>query len=73
MKTSEIIPRGLKMAAARRYSGLGRNTLLKLFDDGIITGARTPGGHRLFDRKSIDEYLGREQKEIIDHLRSIGL
>ena len=74
MPTHEaIIPRGLKMAAARRYSGLGRNTLQKLHDDGTIRGTRTPGGHRVFDRKSIDDYLAKDEKELIAHLRRIGL
>jgi hypothetical protein len=65
--------RWLKMADARRYSGLGRNLLRALADEGAITCGRTPGGHRVFDRESIDAYLARGRVEAVAILRSLGL
>jgi excisionase family DNA binding protein len=58
-----ITPRWLKLRHAQAYSGLGRDTLRALADSGLIHAGHTPGGHRLFDRESIDAYLGDQGQE----------
>lgn len=68
----DIAPRWLTLAQARAYSGLGRDTLRRLADEGQIRCGRTPGGHRRWDRESIDEYFGQD-REILAIAESLGL
>lgn len=56
-------PRWLSTKEAVFYSGLSRNTLYKLYQEGEIYATSIRGGKLLWDRESIDEYLLREKKE----------
>jgi len=55
------------------YSGLGRDQLRELADAGDIITGRTQGGHRRWDRESIDAYLSRGESEALAIVRSLGL
>ncbi len=39
------------------YLGISLSTLHKIEKDGLIVPFRTPGGHRRYDKKMLDEYL----------------
>ena len=69
-----ITPRWLTLRQAQAYSGLGRDLLRALADQGHIGCGRTPGGHRRWDRESIDAYLGvgDDEAKALDILRSLG-
>jgi len=67
-----VAPRWLPLSSARAYSGLGSNTLRRLADEGLISAGRTAGGHRRFDRESIDEYFGRDDLRAQEILGSFG-
>ncbi|MCB2187655.1 MAG: helix-turn-helix domain-containing protein [Deltaproteobacteria bacterium] len=68
------IPRQwLNLSQARTYSGLGRDILRQLADEGEIICGRTPGGHRRWNRESIDDYLSRGEAQALAIARSLGL
>ncbi|BCS86843.1 MerR family transcriptional regulator [Pseudodesulfovibrio sediminis] len=56
--------RWLRTKEAATYSGLSPNTLRKYADEGLIYAARTEGGHRRYDRESIDEFF--DQDKLVD-------
>ena len=65
-------PRWLPTREAVKYSGLSKDTLYKLAEEGEIYAVKSPGGGKLlFDRLSIDEYLLREKYQIKAHLDRI--
>ncbi len=39
------------------YMGISLNTLNRIEKRGLIQPFRTPGGHRRYDEKMLDEYL----------------
>jgi excisionase family DNA binding protein len=42
---------------AVEYLGISLSTLHKIEKQGLLVPFRTPGGHRRYDRKMLDEYL----------------
>lgn len=42
---------------AVNYLGISLSTLHKIEQQGLIVPFRTPGGHRRYDRRMLDEYL----------------
>lgn len=42
---------------AGAYLGISLSTLHKIEKKGLIVPFRTPGGHRRYDRKMLDDYL----------------
>ena len=69
---SDIIQRYLSTGEASKYTGMNRKTLNKMFDDGLLNGDKTPGGHRRFDKDSIDEYFNGNKKAV-EMVKSLGL
>lgn len=71
-----IAPRWLKPRDAMIYSGMGRKMLNRLAAAGDIHATTTPGGHRRFDRLSMDRYFTRdregESELALEILRSVG-
>ena len=57
-------PRWLSTQEAVKYSGLSRNTLYRLYQEGEIYATTVGGGKLLWDRESIDEYLLKGKREI---------
>lgn len=49
--------------AAAEY-GLHTRTLARYADDGLVEYRRTPGGHRRYDRESLENLLSQEQMQI---------
>ncbi len=68
-----ITPKWLTLKQARAYSGLCPNTLRKYADEEIIASARTEGGHRRYDRESIDSYFQRDEVDALAIRRVISL
>lgn len=68
-----ITPRWLTLKQAVAYSGLCANTLRKYADECLIKSARTDGGHRRFDRESIDAYFQRDEVDTLAIRKVIGL
>lgn len=66
-------PRLVKMAEAKRESGLGEKTLRKLADRGHVRCGYTEGGHRLFDLESLQNYLFRYEADRVAIRRTLGL
>lgn len=64
-------PRWLSTKEACKYSGLGKDMLYKLRNEGEIYATTIGGGKLLWDRESIDEYLLRGKKEITLRVRQI--
>ena len=54
---------------ASKYLGISLSTLRKIERAGLLVPFRTPGGHRRYDRKMLDEYL---QKSRNIHETSVG-
>jgi excisionase family DNA binding protein len=54
---------------ASKYLGISLSTLRKIERAGLLVPFRTPGGHRRYDKKMLDEYL---QKTRNIHEKSIG-
>jgi len=58
--------RWLKIKRAVSYSGIGRDRLKRLADDGDIVGFPDPDSGRgdwIFDRKSLDEYRMNQYRQ----------
>lgn len=66
-------PAWLKLKQARAYSGLGRDTLRALADSGEVQAGHTPGGHRIWNRDSLDAYLKRGSIDALAIRRAVGL
>lgn len=47
----------LNSRAAADYLGVSLNTLYRIEKNGDLQPFRTPGGHRRYDLKMLDEYL----------------
>lgn len=59
--------RWLKVQRAIKYSGIGRDRLKKLADDGEIIGFPDPDSGRgdwIFDRLSLDDYRIKQYKQV---------
>lgn len=63
----------LPLRLAVVYSGMGRDLLHRLGDEGHLLCGRTPGGHRRWDRDSIDEYLRQDDRSVDAWLAGAGL
>ena len=50
-------PRLLTAREAASYLGISLNTLSRVEKRGLIRPFRTPGGHRRYDARMLDEYL----------------
>jgi excisionase family DNA binding protein len=50
-------PRLLTAREASAYLGVSLNTLNRIEKRGLILPFRTPGGHRRYDVRMLDEYL----------------
>jgi excisionase family DNA binding protein len=50
-------PRLLTARDASAYLGVSLNTLNRIEKRGLILPFRTPGGHRRYDVRMLDEYL----------------
>ncbi len=48
-----------KVSAAAKYTGLSPNTLRKYTDLGLIRAKILPGGHRLYRKDWLDEFVER--------------
>ncbi|WP_285905796.1 helix-turn-helix domain-containing protein [Pseudodesulfovibrio pelocollis] len=68
-----MLPRWLPLKTAVVYSGLSHNTLRKYADEGIIHADKTEGGHRRFDRESIDRYFNRTENETLARFKELRL
>jgi len=65
-------PRWLPTREAVKYSGLSKDILYKLAEEGEIYAVKSPGGGKLlFDRLSIDEYLLKDKHQFKVHLDRI--
>lgn len=53
----------LTTGEACQYLGISRMTLLAAEEAGLLTPARTPGGHRRYDPAELDRFLNREREE----------
>ncbi|MCB2185406.1 MAG: hypothetical protein KQJ78_03235 [Deltaproteobacteria bacterium] len=69
----QIFRQCLNLSRARTLSGLGRDILRQLADEGEIICGRTPGGHRRWNRESLDAYLSRGEIQALAIARSLGL
>ncbi len=69
----QTTPRWLSLRQAQAYSGLGRDLLRSMADQGHLACGRTPGGHRRWDRESIDAYLSQGETKALALLKSLGL
>jgi excisionase family DNA binding protein len=47
---------------AGAYLGISLSTLHKIEKQGLLVPFRTPGGHRRYDRKMLDEYLQESRR-----------
>lgn len=68
-----MIQRWLPLKRAAAYAGLSPNTLRKYADEGLIRARRTEGGHRRFDRESIDEFYNRQEVDELAIRKALGL
>jgi|GEM_PF-1664146 len=73
MAEPTFTPRWLTLKQAVAYSGLCANTLRKYSDECLIATSRTDGGHRRFDRESIDAYFQRDEVDTLAIRKVIGL
>ncbi len=56
--------RMLTMSEACQYLGVSRTTLLAAEEAGLLTPARTPGGHRRYDPAELDRFLNRDREGV---------
>lgn len=54
---AEIMDRLFTAKEAGAYLGVSLSTLHKIEKNGLLMPFRTPGGHRRYDKKMLDEYL----------------
>ncbi|MGH3469453.1 MAG: MerR family DNA-binding transcriptional regulator [Thermocrispum sp.] len=59
MATTDSGEQWLSISEASRALGMSRTTLLGAEEAGLITPARTPGGHRRYHLTEVRRYLGR--------------
>ena len=45
----------MRIGEATRLFGVSRDTLERLEQRGLITPGRTPGGHRLYDQRALEQ------------------
>ncbi|MEM7814709.1 MAG: helix-turn-helix domain-containing protein [Candidatus Aenigmatarchaeota archaeon] len=64
-------PRWLSTREACRYSGLSKDMLYKLRNEGEIYATTVGGGKLLWDKESIDEFLLKDKKNITLKVKQI--
>jgi len=52
------------------YLGISLSTLHKVEKKGMLIPFRTPGGHRRYDRRMLEEYLQGSRRNHQEHARS---
>jgi hypothetical protein len=71
-RRNDSISRWLKMGDAESYSGHCRHYLIRLIQEGCLTGRKCDNGHWVVDRESIDAYFsGANHARALEILRSL--
>ena len=52
-------PDWLTLGQAAKYLGVAQSTIRKWSDQGLLSAFYTPGGHRRFRRRDLDDFLAR--------------
>ena len=52
-------PDWLTLGQAAKYIGVAQSTIRKWSDQGLLPAFYTPGGHRRFRRRDLDDFLAR--------------
>jgi len=52
-------PDWLTLGQAAKYLGVAQSTIRKWSDQGLLPAFYTPGGHRRFRRRDLDDFLTR--------------
>ncbi len=66
LKAMTLPPRGMKIAAAASYAGIGKSSIYALINSGVIKPYKYPGiGSKMIDRLDLDR--------LIDSLKETGL
>jgi excisionase family DNA binding protein len=55
---------------ASTYLGISLSTLNRIEKEGLLIPFRTPGGHRRYNRRILDEYLENSRQNPQDNHRS---
>lgn len=56
---------------ATAYLGISLSTLSRIEKDAALVPFRTPGGHRRYDRKMLDEYLESTRTQPVEKIEVI--
>ncbi len=67
---AEIKETLLTAKEAVAYLGISLSTLHKVEKKGMLIPFRTPGGHRRYDRRMLEEYLQGSRRNHQEHARS---
>lgn len=61
------------MGQAETYCGCERRLIIRMVQEGLVAGGRTPGGHWMLDRESWDAYMRRDEDHVLAIVKGVGL